>query len=405
MGLNPLHFNGAYVRNVTVCGQPWLQYPWQAVDRVGREEVAQAIAQAESDMEQHLHFRLLPSWERDERHKPIRPNQRELHNLSNTELRGYAQALQTNFGHFQGGGIRSKELVQADVAVVLTDEDGDGYFETATFTLATTLTDPCELALYYPVTEAMVPAAGDSMHDSWEIRPAKVSITGGTATIRTRREQLIKPSLQLDTVPPADDSHMRGIDGSLDNNFVTVADVYRIYHDPQLQVQFLWEPGGCAACSGGGCEQCAFQVQYGCLMMREDPRDGFVSYRPTVWNSETLMMDGAALARGTQPDILRLYYYAGWRDNSKACSRVDMDDYWERSVAYYAAALLDRPICECNNMRAFVGHWQEDLAITRAGGETHRIAEDDLNNPFGTTRGAVFAWKRVKAHALVRGAS
>ena len=46
MGINPMHFNGVFHPDSppTVCQQPWLQHPWQAADRLGREDIANAIA-------------------------------------------------------------------------------------------------------------------------------------------------------------------------------------------------------------------------------------------------------------------------------------------------------------------------------------------------------------------------
>ena len=76
-----------------------------------------------------------------------------------------------------------------------------------------------------------------------------------------------------------------------------------------------------------------------------------------------------------------------------------MDRFLELAVAYYAAALLDRPICECNNIKTWVDHWQRDLAIAGAE-EGLSVSADDLDCPFGTRRGAVFAWRRVKKEAL-----
>ena len=62
MGINPTHFNGVYVPSAepTVCEQPWLAFAWQAANRVGREEVAEAIASAEADLEGDLRYRLIP---------------------------------------------------------------------------------------------------------------------------------------------------------------------------------------------------------------------------------------------------------------------------------------------------------------------------------------------------------
>jgi hypothetical protein len=224
------------------------------------------------------------------------------------------------------------------------------------------------------------------------------------AVVTFRREQAVLSSLYDDLVPDADDSHLRGVDGSVDANFLTEVDAYRVYNDPQTQATFLWEPLGigCGSCAGTGCGHCAYSIQGGCLMLRSEPRLSLVSYRPGTWDATNEEFTAEAYTENREPDIVRLYYYAGWRDRRLECPTVRMDPQWERVVAYYAASLLDRPICECNNVGAWVDHWQRDLAIAGAD-EFLKVPDRMLDNPFGTRRGAIFAWQRVKEQAIGQG--
>jgi len=137
-------------------------------------------------------------------------------------------------------------------------------------------------------------------------------------------------------------------------------------------------------------------------MLRDDPRQSIVVYRPGTWNADTQVFDAAPYTVCREPDLVRLYYYAGMRDKRLDCPRVQMDREWERVVAYYAAALLDRPICECNNIKTWVDHWQRDLAIPGVD-DGLRVSAEQLNNPFGTRRGAVFAWNRVNREGAASG--
>ncbi len=393
MGINPMHFNGVFHPSnpPTVCAQPWLQHSFQTADRVSREDIANAIAQAEADIEKELNFRLQPTWEIDEWNPTVRPNDPRFHNLSNTDLRGFGPVTKVRWGYFVTGGIRAKELSQAGVSIAYSDNDGDGYDETATITTAVTFTDPCEVALFYPVA-GPVTDAGD---DRWRIRPIRVSIAAGIATITCSTHQLVDAERQSALIPPADDSHLRGVDGSVAANFLANIDVYRGYNDPQQQVQFLWEPKGCTGCAGAGCNVCSYSVQNGCLLIRGDPRNSNIVYRPATWNQTDLDFDTAAWSVKREPDLVRVWYYAGWRDRSLGCPTYDMDPRYERAVAYYAAALLDRPICECNNVQAWVEQWRMDMAKNPSGGGTFQNSESVLRNPFGTTKGAVFAWNRL----------
>lgn len=392
MGLNPIHFNGVYVRAPTVCAQPWLQFAHQANDRVGREEVAQAIAQAEADIERELGYFLLPTWITDEWRPITRPWRPENFNLSATDVRGLGGSAKAGRGYLISGGIRSKESVAEGVTISYSDEDGDDYDETAEIQVSVSFTDPGEIAIYF---EAGGPVA-EAGEDAWEIRPTQATISGGVATIRARREQFVIPALQSRIVPPASDSHLRGVDGAEDSNFVTEVDVYRVYNDPQRQVQFLWQPTGCLDCSGAGCAACSFRTQYGCLSLREDPRHSHVVYHPAAWNPDTLQFEAEPWAVARQPDLVRLWYYSGWRNKGAASPTRVMDPTHERMVAYYAAGLLDRPICECNNVSAFTAQWREDLTkISMPTGAARAVIPQALECPFGTTRGALFAWQRL----------
>ncbi len=381
MGINPLHFEQVQLATFppSVCGQPWLQHAWQDADRIGREDLAIAIRDAEDEIERELKARLMPSWEVDEWNPTVRAFRPELINLTAGDIRGFSQIAQLKWMHLVTGGIEAKELVGAGEAIVYSDENGDSYNETATVTRAVTFTDPCEVAIFYPGK------AGDEV---WEIRPIEVSIAAGIATITFRRELAVLEDL-MEQFDPS------GLEGEDDANFLTTVDVYRHYNDPQRQVQFLWEPfnTSCPSCTGTGCAACGYSTQEGCLMAREDPRLSIVSYHPATWNTTDLDFDAVAYAVGRQPDLLRLWYYAGLRDPTRSCSYRNMPQEWERVVAYFAAAKLDRPLCECNNVGAFTEHWRKDLSIR--GEEDQFVSDITLENPFGTQRGAVHAWQRV----------
>ena len=395
MGVNPLHVNGVFLPDnpPTVCEQPWLQWAWQTADRVGREELSRAIAQAEADIEKYLGYRLIPTWEEDEWQETVRPMRRDLFNLTSTNIRGFAQTVKANWGHMVTGGVRANELIAVESPIAYTDVDGDSYAELATVSVTVAAgQDPCDIRIYFPISHAMVLADAE---DQWEIRPIEVSISGTTATIRFRREQAVLPDLQLDVIPPADDSHLRGVDGSVNGNFLTAVDVYRVYNDPQTQVLMMWEALGigCGNCNGSGCSQCEYSTQTGCFTARGDIKQSLIGYRPATWNAADLNFDTAALAVARQPDIVRLWYYAGLREKSLACSTVEMTGEWARTVAYYAAAILDRQVCACENVHSNIEYWQDDRAIR--GAEGLNIPTRNLDNPFGTRRGAMYAWKRV----------
>lgn len=404
MGLSPIHFNGVFIPNRTpaTCEQPWLQFAWQTADRVGREELARAIAQAEADIERHVGYRLAPDWEEDEWQPTVRPLRKDLFNLTSTDIRTFAQAVKANWGHMITGGVKASTLIDADAAIVYSDPDGDGYDEVATVTVTVTLgQDPCEIRIYFPLSNAMVTATPE---DQWEIRPISVSVSGAIATITFRREQAVLPELQLDISPDADDSHLRGVESDVNTNFLSVVDVYRVYNDPQTQVLMMWEGlgVGCDGCNGTGCSQCQYSTQAGCFTARGDIKQSIIGYRPGTWNMTTLVFDTAVLAVARQPDIVRLWYYAGLREKTLTCSTRQMSPEWERVVAQYAAAILDRQVCACENVHANIEFWQKDMAM-RGTTEGLSMPTRLLDNPFGTRRGAIAAWQKVTTNGAAIG--
>lgn len=390
MGIHPLHFEQVRMEGIDPhCDQLMFQYGWQGADHVSREEVAQAIAEAEHQIETYLKFRLAPSWEVDEWHGTVLPYTTEFLNYNFSGPRGFNQTVKGNWGYLISGGIKSMEVIEENAEITYTDTNSDGYPETATVQVATDVQDKSEICIFYPGKE------GD---EAWEIRPIEVSISGVTATITFRRELAVKEILL-----EAYDIEGAEAVGNEDEDFLEEVDVYRRYNDPQTQASFLWEPfagGWCSSCDGSGCSSCSYSSQTGCLLLRGDPRLSIMAYHAAEWDSDTnTFINPTTFSQSRQPDLVRLYYYAGWRKKDlRYTNRMDPD--WERTVAYLAASLLDRPPCSCAT-----GDWEKwrvDLQINM-NDEVRRVfygVSSDLDNPFGTKAGQVYAWRKVKTFSI-----
>ena len=378
--MHPLHFNQVYLEDLApanTCASPVLQHSWQEADRVGREEIAQAIQDAESLLSDYLGYKLLPTWEVDEL---FRYRRRDFD-------RGQIQITVTDKKHFISGGIEAKTAIQVSAAITYSDSDGDGYDETATIIVATTVTDVEEIALYYP---------GELGADEWEIRPITVTISGGNATITCRREQLVDPDLM-------ESYSAEGVDGLIDANFLATVDVYRHWNDPQKQVQFIWEryPNNCD-CGLNSCPMCNFSTQYGCLVAR-DPKLGILLAHPANWDSTDEEFDNTSFSVGRHPDRCRIWYRAGYRNMKFAKPHLQMDVAFERAVAYLALSQLDRPLCACNSLLNFTRQWASDLSIniaTEHGSTSYQFSDKVLDNPLGTTKGAIYAWNVVSKRKI-----
>jgi hypothetical protein len=377
MGIDMLHFNqlNSATLQRTVCGSVWYQFAWQDANRTSREDVMRAIAQAEQRISNFIGYPLLPTWYADEEHRPVRPARADAISLG-LNIRGVAKTIRAGQGYVLAGGVQGKTLLSAALVFVRSDEDGDGYKETCTANVAVTSAYTAqEIRAFYP---------GQNGDDYWEIRPIKVTISGLIATIVFNSWQIVDPSLQ-------DSYSAAPIEADTDGNYLNNIDVYRVYLDPSQQVLFLWENDPCD-CGVTGCADCEYTAQYGCLSVR-DNRLGNLAYRPATWNATTESFDSAAWSVGRDPDKMQLSYLAGWQFPGSSTPMTQMDPFWELTVAYYAAALLDRNICECTNIVNFVEAWRQDLTRSDDQG-SFQITEKVLANPFGQTRGALYARER-----------
>lgn len=395
LGLHPLHLMGVDTPGIdngaaSVCVHPLKQYSWQGSDGVSREELKLAIEEAETDIADVLGYWPLATWTIDER-VDIRPHNDGWYRTLR-DIRGDLFSVETQRKLVVSGGRRSKTLIQAGRPVAYTDLDGDGYAETAEVTVATTVTDAEELALYYP--DATNP--GD---DDWQIRPfTYAAIAAGVGTIRFKREQAVIKSLYERLDAPA-------INGLTAANFLQTVDVYRVYHDPNVQGQLVWRAVDLCDCTGlESCGSCGLTIQNACMTVK-DNRLGIVTLSPAEWDSDELEFTSADPAVcGRRPDYVRLWYRAGYRDMNLPRPNTTMARKWQLAVAKLAVSKLDRNICSCQAVSDVQSHWSADLrrsSSVRGGSSTYKVTPYELENcPFGTTIAGMDAWRLVRREGL-----
>jgi hypothetical protein len=347
IGLHPLHGNQVTVHeiaNLNTCGLPILQYSWQDADRVGREELAQAIYDAEQQISMWAGFDVGVRWVEDE-----------------VGYVGYNGRVTLEKKYLIEAGRRINALVEAGAAVSYSDEDGDGYFETALVTVSAVAgSNESEYWMYYPDHN------GD---DRWRIPVSSVSIAAGTATIKLRRERLvIEPRLEALAV-----EEVNGLD---DDQFLEEVDVYRVYNDPDQAVVYVNRC--CCTC---GCED---TYTYGCLNV-VDRRLSIA--RLGALACTTPLVSGPLCTAGGVPGPVKISYRAGITGQE-----------WERAVAYLALAQLDRRLCGCAKIEHVAQYWQTDMAVSISGrgrAERSQLTNRKLDNPLGTTRAGLYAWELV----------
>jgi hypothetical protein len=358
-----------------VCGDIFFQSDWQHSDRVGRDSIAMAIQQAEQEIAREAGYNLLPDWTLDERLPYPRPSFPEAYNLMGVNPRWQLKSVEATRGHLITGGIRAKTLIQAGAAVVRTDTDTDGYSETCTVIVPVTTTDTNEIRAYYP---------SQSGADAWEIRPIKVAISGGFATITFKSWQIVAAN-QMDAL------NAQALDAATAGNYETTVDVYRVYNNPATQAQLLWEdyPTCC-----GTCNACTLGMQDACFHLR-NPRLGILVPAPATWDATDEEFDTAEWSACREPDQIRLWYYSGYRDNSILRPYADLSPKLEFAVAVFAASKFERPVCGCSNVNQFIEKWRRDGAYSSQNEGGFTVTAEQASNRLGTSMGALYAWRVI----------
>lgn len=418
MGINPVHFWGATGDSVGVwplrnrCADLWPQYSWQYADGVSRYDLALAIRQAEEDLAGELGWWPAPTWVYQEIRPFPRHHRRDVYRHAGRNVRLQRASLHTRWGKVIQAGRRDADPLGTPT-VAYSDQDSDGWAETATVSLSTALTDASEIKIY---------VAGRSGAQEWEIRPPRAkSISGGTFTAAFWSWQLINPDL-WEAVPTPDNSgeNFQAIDIGTTANFLATVDIYR-EHTPtdEVSCQFCWEPrprnlimdGFCTSCGGAGCEACALTVQNGCLHVRDAER-GAVVPEPASYDSDLGQWIQETFSECRDPDFVRIWYYAGAMDQGWLAGANVADPLprkWANAIAWMATARLKRPFCSCGNVTALCTQYQQDLAAISATDKQAQSYNIDpslvLQCPFGTRFGEVMAWREVQGEKdrVVRG--
>lgn len=386
--IDPLHFNGVVSENRptrNACDDLWFQHDYQWAGRVSRESLAEALYQAEQTVAGYLGFMPLPAWIAAEECRIDQPLLPESYSLLSVNLRGFKKSIRAKWGMVQSTGRRGSTLISAGAAVVYSSVDGDTYKEHAQVVVATTVTDPDEISIFYP---------GKSASPAWEIRPTTVVISGGNATITFRREQAAIESELEKQNDMAEGASGITINGDDDTKFLTTVDVYRIYNDPSQQATFLTEDT-CGSCDGDGCAVCGLTADTGCLSIR-DQRLSILAYNSAVWNAVTQTFDSAPFNAGREPDRIKIWYRAGLRDENQTLPNRQMHPMWERMICFYAVTLLDTEVSGCENTKRIFFHQREDLALSTKSGTSFSLSPANLDCPLGTSRAAIALWRAIQ---------
>jgi hypothetical protein len=394
LGINPIQFMSAmaltYFPN-TGGTDRWVQYAWQDDTKVSRDELATEIHRTEGEIASVLRAWPGPLWTEDE--------DPQFHRTEYVGQYGHSpdgsmKSVKLNYGQFIEGGKRTKTLVDtvtvAGGDLEYLDLDSDGFNETARITVSTSLTDACELRLYFSDED------GDQ---EWEIRPLKSrSISGGVFVATVDAWLLIKPEL-LAALPGTSVSGFQPIDAEDSDNYVTSLEVYRVYNDPEEQCTLLWPGTDTCVCGGTGCAVCGFETQAACMVSKDGPA-GMVSIVPATYSNGS--WTEANFTQGYEPRKVRASYKSGYQELDRSgCMSVPRDI--ATAITYMTTARLSRPLCTSSEtLRKREEELKEDLVFISSGGDATRfVTKEVLTCPFGTRYGELEAWRIIKARLRV----
>ena len=371
VGINPWEFNqiaeGLPVQNRAQCPHVWFQYPWQQ-EWIGREELANCIRQAEELIAEKTNIWPAPNYIVEEWNQPNYPSSKTAPIM--TDSSGRYKAIKTRYSHLRNFGVFTRSLINADVAVTLSDEDGDLLNETFTLTtVSTSLLTADEIGVYTSDADRL----GQDLDETWRIRPLRISVSGTTITIKGHISLLVKPSLA-----EIYDAQVLNVTEAI---FVSTLDVYRVYTDSTAtaddpnQGLAIWDPlPNCAS-------DCSVLTGAACFSRASDDA-GIARVQ--------IKSDQRQLSRF--PDRFQINYLAGIPLTSNGL----MNFQWARAVAYLAISLMPAVKCGCERSNAIINYWR---TLANQGDSEARpiLAEEISMNQLGDPRrGTLYAWKFIK---------
>lgn len=359
MGVSPWEFNqigGNLPTNAdNTCESVFFQHAWQA-GFISREEIGQALFMAEQAIADEIGYFVGPTQCSD-----IVVNNRFGPDYRSRDFRN-SWSAQLNWKRIISPGIIKYDPITVNVPVVYSDTVGDGINDRFTVTFTTDVIDTNEIVLVYNATDRHN-AAVDM---SWEIRPVHVVITSGTAVVHGHASLMVAPDYAEMAAPDVLD-----VDDS--TIYITSVDAYRKYVDytatttsPNQGVA-IWD--GEEYCSTGDMYPVTapIRLQYGAADM------GVVNVN---------LAQPSYTAPSADPTRFRIHYVSG-----VPLVNNTVHPHYADIVVHLATALLPAEPCGCARTNQIVEHWRND---------PENIPNSAFDNPFGTSRGAIYAWNRLK---------
>ena len=395
------------------CSTLTYEYDWQGSDAAGRESIKAAIDTAEWKMLDYCGYRPMPEYVDFALVDWPRYYEADLVRGYDFDATGRRVAVQAPEGYVQAMGVEQLTLIGTVTTamgggLVYSALFNSSLQDTFTITINTTVTDTTQIAVYF--------SAGDRFDNTvvgerWRIEPIDVSIAAGVATITGRKWLVAKPILYQNPVQNA-----APLNPQTAGNFVTSLDVYQRTTNGDgnsittCQATLVYETNDCGSCWGAGCCCTTGTITsdpgtVGEVIARAGIRHkeyGLVTPGAAVYNVSTASWSSQWCCGGAycDPDRVKLRYLAGYPLEGRSMARRFRDP-----VAWLATAELKRRICACRDTNERLWQLQQDLTLESTTTERYTVSPRDLDNPFGTRRGHIQAWKGVSDVIQRRGIS
>lgn len=347
------------------CDALVLQHQWGR-KYLGREEIRKAISRAEQIIATKLGYPVLPTELSEYIHLP---NNIRLYDHSCERV-----ILRTERTHLISLGKPTRTLL--GTAPVVYSDQFSGLRDTFNATLAgvvsATAVTADEIEVYFAQADRFnlaLPLA------HWRIDPAHVTVTGTgpyTINVEGRSWLMAVPKLyerrSAFQAPISSQPGSYGLNPDHNGNYVTEIAIYRKQVAPCKEGRAIYEPTECTCGAVEDCPTC-----------------------DTCEDIQLCIVDGLA-------GMFRPVF----KPNACRCRRViglcvdytagDCTYDWSRIVVALAAAEMSG-CCICDCSFPCLQEWTDDLAVLNAKNENGKTATvEQLNNPFGTKGGHVYAY-------------
>ncbi len=402
MGFNPWHsyqLSNSLIPINASCQTITNEYDWQNADRAGRSAIRTALQRAEDLMRQYTLINPVPAYRECTLQYPTLGDTRFMR-LADVGSDGRWLSIALPEGEIRCLGLPS-DSAPVVAALVYTDADLDGLYETAT-AIATV---PSGTTIDEVIARFIAADCGPVTPP--EVAPRSVSITGTTATVVFDTWTLVRPiryqganSIALDPgngAPPA----------------ATVCaptiELFRRHCDPTgtttdtCMAVLTWETepwpwwGGCCQMTGNSGDPAATATALCRAVIRDGPA-GIVAFGQASYNATTQTWQSVCdWTRCRPPDRVTIRYQAGL-----ALDGIQMQEREAIVVARLAAAELARPICACTSANKELAEYQWDMSRTGATDQLYQPPKD-VDNPLGSRRGQIYAWRYMNREQVTRG--